>query len=760
METIVKSFYIYYHISVLLYYLEVGKRNLLELLSPAGNMQSLKAAVQNGADAVYLGLKTFSARANADNFTFEELKEAVSYCHLRDVLVYVTINTLIDDSNMSFALDNAYKAYTYGVDAVIVQDLGLAAQIRKNIPSLRLHASTQMSVINPKEAILLKNMGFKRIIAAREATIEQIKALTETGIEIEVFGHGSLCVSYSGQCELSFFNGGKSGNKGGCAQPCRLPYTLAKEDKVLAFKNLLSTKDIAVMDHIKQIENANVVSLKIEGRMKSPEYVAIITRTYKKAISGTLTQKDRQDAMMVFNREGFSEGYMFSKPGKEMMAYNFSGNTGIKIGTVIGVNKEKGLIQIESDKELVNGDGISFPKNDLGMYVNIIRKNGNKYGLICRNGVPDNFEHVYLTYDKQLMEETQKSYSDDFYRKTVIKGVFQARHGEKAKFTVTDNRSNSFTAYSDIDVQEANSPDANQNILKNLYKTGNTVFEFEDISIKTDFDVFLPAKTVNALRRDALDGLTEIRKAISVAPVDKIFPKHLNINRSINRSDKKPGVSLFFFEDRPDFDIKDINADRIYMPESMYKRYSYDNRAYMYKPIGSMLNEKTILPKRVISSSMGILEYDCDKVMDFGINCLNTYTADFLAGYNNVKAVCLSHELPIEDISTFIGMNSNISFEYITYGRVAVMKTKYCIKGALNQMPECMNQDLHLLDRQKKRLDIVTYCDCHTSYLLGAFTINNINRIDEIRKSGADTLRINVYKETKEEIKEIINKLL
>ena len=282
METIVKSFYIYYHISVLLYYLEVGKRNLLELLSPAGNMQSLKAAVQNGADAVYLGLKTFSARANADNFTFEELKEAVSYCHLRDVLVYVTINTLIDDSNMSFALDNAYKAYTYGVDAVIVQDLGLAAQIRKNIPSLRLHASTQMSVINPKEAILLKNMGFKRIIAAREATIEQIKALTETGIEIEVFGHGSLCVSYSGQCELSFFNGGKSGNKGGCAQPCRLPYTLAKEDKVLAFKNLLSTKDIAVMDHIKQIENANVVSLKIEGRMKSPEYVAIITRTYKK----------------------------------------------------------------------------------------------------------------------------------------------------------------------------------------------------------------------------------------------------------------------------------------------------------------------------------------------------------------------------------------------------------------------------------------------------------------------------------------------
>lgn len=719
-------------------------------------MQCLKAAVQNGADAVYLGLKSFSARANAENFTMEELTEAVKYCHLRDVAVYLTLNTLINDENMEHALSNAYHAYERGVDGIIVQDLGLATQIRKILPNMRLHASTQMSVLHPKEALLLKEMGFKRIIAAREATLEQIKALTATGIEIEVFGHGSLCVCYSGQCELSFFNGGKSGNKGCCAQPCRLSYTLATDNKTIASKNLLSTKDIATMDNMDMVALANVTSVKIEGRMKNPEYVAIVTNTYKKAMSGRLTDKDRQDAMMAFNREGFSKGYMFSEPGQDMMAYNFSGNTGIRIGTVTGANVEKELIQIQTDRFLVNGDGLSFPDSNLGMYVNILNKSGDKYGLICRNGVPKLYEPVYLTYDKQLMEQAQKSYQDDFVRKVGITGHFMAKEQEKAQFTVLDSKGNTFTAYTDIIAQKATNPDANQDILKNLNKTGNTVFNFTEITTDIESAIFFPSSVVNALRRDALEGLAKLRETISFSEVKDISAKHYNIVPSFSGSDKKAAVSLFFFEDRKDFDIKDIDADRIYMPREMFERYPDDQRAYLYIPIGASLDKEE---QRVISSSMGILKFQSEKVLDFGINCLNTYTADAIAQYENVTAISLSHELDIDSIARFKALNKDMSFEYMAYGRVSVMKTKYNLKMAFSKIPDCMDDDLYLLDRQKKRIDIVTYPDCNTSYLLGAFVVNNIAKKDMIRQAGANTLRINIYRESQEEIKDIIAKL-
>ncbi|OQB51259.1 MAG: putative protease YhbU precursor [Firmicutes bacterium ADurb.Bin146] len=720
-------------------------------------MQCLKAAVQNGADAVYLGIKTFSARANADNFTFEELSEAVRYCHLRDVSVYLTLNTLIDDENMEMALNNAKKAHSCGIDGIIVQDLGLAVQIRKMLPDIRLHASTQMSIIHPKEAQFLKNLGFKRIIAAREATLDQIKMLVATGIEVEVFGHGSLCVCYSGQCELSYFNGGKSGNKGSCAQPCRLSYSLFADNRTVAAKNLLSTKDIAVMDDIDKVISAGVVSLKIEGRMKSPEYVAIITKTYRKAISGTLTDKDRQDAMMVFNREGFSKGYMFTQPGKEMMAYNFSGNTGIRIGTVTKVNKEKELIQIESSRNLINGDGISFKKSGIGMYVNILNKNGNLYGLICRNGVPEPNEPVYLTYDKELIEQAQKSYSDDFNRKVLISGHFSSKTGHKASFTVKDAKNNTYTAYSDIVSQKAKNPDADEDIIKNLTKTGNTVFEFESLTKDTDTATFLPSKSVNALRRDALEGLALLRQTVNISSVTDYFPRYENISISIMGIDRKPGISLFFFENRPDFDIRDIDADRIYMPYNMYQKYYYDNRVFSYIPIGVSLDDAEINQKRIISSSIGILAIPGEKVLDSGINCLNTYTADFLSGYENVKAIHLSHELPIDSIKRFAGLNKNISYEYLIYGRVAVMKTKYCIKSIFSKSGTS-EEEMYLNDRQKKRIDIVTYPGCSTTYLLGAFTINNLANKELIRKSGADTLRINIYKESKEEIKDIIQR--
>lgn len=728
----------------------------MEILSPAGDMQCLIAAVQNGCDAVYLGLRSFSARANAVNFTYEELDTAVRYCHLRDVKVYLTLNTLISPQDMEQAVCEAYRAYCLGIDAVILQDVGLSAQIRKKMPGLRMHASTQMSVIHPNEALVLKEMGFVRIVAAREATIEQIQRLCQTGIEIEVFCHGSLCVSYSGQCLLSFFNGGKSGNKGSCAQPCRLAYSLYQDDKNILNGNLLSTKDISVMDHIQEISDAGAVSLKIEGRMKKPEYVALITSIYRKAVENKLTAKDHDDALQIFNREGFSESYLFSKMGKEMMAYGFSGNTGVEIGTVTGSNAEKALIQIESRRELINGDGISFLPSDIGMYVNMIKKNGSRYGLICRNGVPKVGEKVYMTFDKTLTENIQRTYAGN-NRKVLINGKLTARINEPATLQINDNKGNRVTVRSKIVVQKAENAGANEAVIKNILKTGNTVFEFKEFVSDMDDSIFLPMSVVNELRRDALDKLKDMKEKVSFTPSEDLsIVLNKNMDVTSYDTDNKEKISLFFFEDRDDFNIADIDADRIYMPRTMYERYKADKRTYLYVPVGGTYTNKD---ERLISSSIGILDSKAEKVLDAGINCLNPYTLFELAKHQGLKAVTLSYELPYSEIKHFKDHNSDIDLEYVIYGRVAVMKTKYCIKGAFNGMPGCKKPSMYINDRQKKRIDIVTYCDCHTSYLLGAFVINRTSLVKEIAELGANTFRINIYNESENEIRDIIKKI-
>jgi len=732
------------------------ERGSMEILSPAGDMQCLIAAVQNGCDAVYLGLRSFSARANAENFTFEELDTAVRYCHLRDVKVYLTLNTLISSQDMEQAVCEAYRAYCLGIDAVILQDIGLSAQIRKKIPGLRMHASTQMSVIHPNEALVLKEMGFERIVAAREATIEQIQRLCRTGIEIEVFCHGSLCVSYSGQCLLSFFNGGKSGNKGSCAQPCRLAYSLYQDDKNIFNGDLLSTKDISVMDHIQEISDAGAVSLKIEGRMKKPEYVALITSVYRKAVDNRLTDRDHGDALQIFNREGFSDSYLFSKMGKEMMAYSSCGNTGVEIGTVTGVNTEKALIQIESRRELINGDGISFQPSDIGTYVNIIKKNGNRYGLICRNGVPKSGEKVYMTFDKTLNENIQRSYAGNS-RKVMINGKLTARINEPATLQINDSKGNRVTVRTKIVVQKAENAGANEAMIRNIQKTGNTVFEFKEFASDMDDDIFLPMSVVNELRRDALDRLRDMKEKVSFTPTEDLsIVLDKNTDKNSHDTYDRRKISLFFFEDRHDFNIADIDCDRIYMPRTMYERYKSDKRTYLYVPIGGIYTDKD---DRIISSSIGILDSKAEKVFDAGINCLNPYTLLELARHEGVKAVTLSYELPYSEIKHFNDAGSDIDLEYVIYGRAAVMKTKYCIKGAFNGMPGCKKTDMYINDRQKKRIDIVTYCDCHTSYLLGAFVINRTSLAKEITQLGANTLRINIYNESENEILDMIKKI-
>ena len=293
--------------------------NRCELLSPAGGFESLKAAIENGADAVYLGGKLFNARQFAGNFDSDDMLKAIEYAHLRGVKLYLTLNTLIRDHEIGRALEYAAYMREQGIDAIIVQDLGFASELRRQMPDLPLHASTQMTIYDINGAKVLEKMGFERIVTARELSIQELKDITsKMNIEVEVFVHGALCISYSGQCLMSSMIGGRSGNRGTCTQNCRMKYELYENLQGKIDQGyLLSTRDINAIKSLKDILEAGVRSLKIEGRMKSPEYVGLVTSKYRKALdhiynsdNSGINEEDEKKLMQIFNRGGFSRGIL------------------------------------------------------------------------------------------------------------------------------------------------------------------------------------------------------------------------------------------------------------------------------------------------------------------------------------------------------------------------------------------------------------------------------------------------------------------
>lgn len=306
----------------------------MELLAPAGGMAQVKAAVQSGADAIYLGAGSFSARAGAENFDSSQLKEAVDYCHLYNVKVHCALNTLIKENEFDAALKTAAEINRCGVDAIIIQDIGLASVIKRAMPDIELHGSTQMTVTSLEGVRYLEEKGFSRVVLARELSYKEIERIVKGAkAEIEVFVHGAICQCYSGQCLMSSMLGGRSGNRGRCAQPCRQQYDLLENGKKCDSAYILSPKDMALINHLSELRKAGVASLKIEGRLKSPEYVSAVVGVYRKYLDDTkpASKEDMQELKNAFSRSGFTDGYFTGKTGREMMSHknpaNNSGST-------------------------------------------------------------------------------------------------------------------------------------------------------------------------------------------------------------------------------------------------------------------------------------------------------------------------------------------------------------------------------------------------------------------------------------------------
>ena len=365
----------------------------VELLSPAGDFESVKAAVQNGADSIYVGSSSFNARASAKNFDLDELKEVINYAHIRHVKVHLALNTLVKNSEFSDAIFLAEKAYEFGIDAIIVQDLGLATTLINSFPKLPIHASTQMTIHNLEGVKSAERLGFKRVVLARELSLPDIEYICRnSNIEIETFIHGALCISYSGQCLFSSMTGARSANRGKCAQVCRLPYQLLKNDKIIDNGYLLSPRDLCTLDFIPYLIEAGVSSFKIEGRLKSPEYVATVTRIYRKYIDLYLSSKpyevdlkDRKDLLQVFNRGNFSYGHLDKEANKDFVFKEKQNNMGIYVGNVASYNNSKGYVTLNSNDFLALGDSITFENEPTKYRVSELMFQDKNVPFVCDN---------------------------------------------------------------------------------------------------------------------------------------------------------------------------------------------------------------------------------------------------------------------------------------------------------------------------------------------------------------------------------------
>ena len=491
----------------------------MELLSPAGDRASLVAAVQNGADAVYLGARGFNARRGADNFAGDALREAVDYCHLRGVKVYVTLNTMVRQDELSELERTINEIYLSGADAFIVQDLGVAEIVKRMAPDMELHASTQMAVHNVQGVRQLQKMGFSRAVLAREMTFEEMKECADTGMDIEVFTHGALCVSCSGQCLMSSLIGGRSGNRGMCAQPCRMKYRMGDREGYL-----LSPRDLMTADIMEEFVRAGVHSLKIEGRLKRPEYVAVVTGIYRRTLDGErITEKDIEELRQIFNRGGFTSGYGPGAEEKTLMFRERPNNAGVAVGKCL----KNGSVALDADIDpadmlVLRGFGDDVP----------VKLSGRKGERVACSGTMKGMSLVRLVSEQQLIRA--RSTWENENRPVHADAALTLKVDRPMEMTVMAGEKNITVMGAEVQ-PAAKRPLDPERVEAQLRKTGGTGFVLDNVEIDADSNAFAAVSEINNLRRDALDRLKD-----ALCPMEREAGKMGEIRCLEKSADEKP----------------------------------------------------------------------------------------------------------------------------------------------------------------------------------------------------------------------------
>lgn len=792
---------------------------MVELLAPVGDFECLKAAVQNGADSVYFGGSIFNARASAKNFEKEGLKKAVEYAKLRNVKVDFTLNILIKNNEFEEAAKLANYVYSLGVDAIIVQDLGLAKYLIDNYNDLPIHASTQITAHNLYGVKKLEELGFKRVVLSRELSMREIENICKnTNVEIETFVHGALCISYSGQCLFSSTIGARSGNRGRCAQPCRLPYELHKvnnenKDMIIDKGYLLSPRDLCGLKFIPNLIKAGVKCFKIEGRMKTPEYVATVTRIYRKYIdlaqSGKeyiVDDKDIYDLMQVFNRGGFSNGNFDDDPNLEYVYKEKPNNMGIHIGNVCSFNNKSGLITLRLNNKLEIGDKVSTENEEHKYTVSelmIKNKNikiGNKNDLVTIGRMKGNIklgDKIYKLFDKENEKKVLEIINKE-NKKIPLSAMIKIKKGEPIFMEVTskDNEEGNYfsmAAFAESDIipiDAISNPITEERIKEQINKTTSTPFEFESIIIELDNNTYIPKiSAINELRRNCLENLeNQAKKRFKreEKDINKII-KNNNANKNLRENiNKQTKISLLVNELNLKYNYDELEkVDCVYIPLKYFIKKEYEriikdiatkSDIYIYMPTivkdnyrNIILNElENIIEKYDIKglvitnvSCLNFLEKYFNKleiIANFNFNIFNNKTIDELKELK-VDRVTLSPEL---DKDSLIKLNdsSKLPTEIMVYGRLPIMNTGYCLLGSSNRCyPTCnMNckkeGEYYLKDRINMYFRIVPD-NIQTITTIYNSRITSINYKD----INPDFVRISILEENIEQINEIINKV-
>lgn len=709
--------------------------NYVELLSPVGDFDCLKAAVQNGADCVYFGADSLSARASATNFSLEQLVEAINYAKLRNVKTNLTLNTLILNNEFSEAINIAKVAYEAGIDAIIVQDLGLARYLINNFPDLPIHASTQMTIYNLEGALLAEKLGFSRAVLARELSVSEIEYICKNcNIEIETFIHGALCISYSGQCLMSSTIGGRSGNRGRCAGPCRLPYSLIKSDSVskeeIDSGYLLSTRDVCGLEFIPALIKAGVKCFKIEGRMKTPEYVAIVTKIYRKYIDLALSGKpysidyaDQKVLMQVFNRGGFSSGHLTDEYNSELVYPKKPNNMGLYLGKVQKFNKDKGHITLSAKETLSIGDTVSL-EHETGTYTvsELMLGNSNieessPFQPVTIGRMKGNInvgDKVYKMTNKELTRIALESLNKE-NRKINFDCMLTIKEGQPITMSVRSNSEDSDDVYSNIfftissevkPVKAINAPLTEDRVVSQISKTKNTPFIFEHIGVDMDDNIFIPnIGCLNELRRTAIEKIEIVAKNRYSRELFISLPSISFENGNFKKKNKNT-TSILLNNLNKYFDYNLLEKiDRVYIPYKFFIQNQYTD-------VIKLLSKKFDVFIYMPTVSKGFINYNYDKILDeypklkgfvisnishlkliekygnkyefianYTMNIFNNITMDELSKFN-IQLFTLSPELNKKCINE---ISNQFDTELIAYGNLPLMNLNYCLLGKSNK---------------------------------------------------------------------------
>ncbi|WP_337471825.1 DUF3656 domain-containing U32 family peptidase [Mitsuokella jalaludinii] len=788
---------------------------MVELLAPAGSREALVAAVENGANAIYLAGNAFGARAYASNFDREALREAIHFAHLRKVAIHVTVNTIVADEEMEPLRDYLRFLYEAGADAVLVQDLGVARVAHETVPDLPLHASTQMSVSSLEGVRALAELGFTRVVLARELSLKEIRHIcAHAPIEIETFMHGALCVCYSGQGLMSSMIGGRSGNRGRCAQPCRLPYTLVDEkgqdvlgDKAGSY--LLSPRDLSTIDVIPDLIEAGVSSLKIEGRMKRPEYVATVVRTYREAIDTyyagkgyAVTQEERDDLAQIFNRD-FTTAYLEGRPGKAMMSDRRPNNRGLLIGRVTAYDWDARIVTVKLSGRLGLGDQVDFWVKVGGRVTATISALTDAKGRAVEEGqagdtvsfaIPSavrDHDRVFKVYDARLMERAKETYASGApVRRIPVAIAVRAAVGEPLTVTLCDAEGHRGEGRTDFIGEPARKRPLSEEIIrKQVSRLGTSVYEMKSLHCDIAGEVMVPMSEINEARRKAVEALDALRLKEIEACEHRPEPKFTD---RIARPTPKKAHFLVAVDTLGKAEAAlSAGADGILFGGESYEHRviapeEYERAWQMAREAGARIDFNTprivhdgqqkhverllaafaaFPPDAVHVHNIAMLAL-VRRLTDFAIHAdyslisYNKQTLAFLKDYG-VAGATLSPELTAKEIRQ-LAKESPLPLTCIVHGRLELMVSNYCVTGSFlggcGEGPctqPCTRGHFALKDRKDALFPLAMDQFCHM-HVLNSKVLSMMPHAMKFRAAGIETMQIEAKAMGEKEIAAIV----